>query len=47
VNITETEGQRVVKGPRVELPFIGHSIKLKKVNIGIEKTPNISNVVYY
>jgi hypothetical protein len=33
VNITETEGQRDVEGPRVELPFIGHPIKIKKVNI--------------
>jgi hypothetical protein len=34
VNITETEGQRDVEGPGVELPFIGHPIKIKKVNFG-------------
>jgi hypothetical protein len=34
VNIVETEGQRDVEGPRVELPFIGQPIKINKVNIG-------------
>jgi hypothetical protein len=29
VNITEIEGQRDVEGPRVELQFIGQSIKIK------------------
>jgi hypothetical protein len=33
VNIAETEGQRYVEGPGVELPFIGQLIKIKKVNI--------------
>jgi hypothetical protein len=47
VNIIEIEGQRDVEGPRVELPFIGQSIKINKVNIGIEKTPNFDNVRYY
>jgi hypothetical protein len=47
VNITKTEGQRDVEGPGVELPFIGQLIKIKKVNIGIEETPNISNVRDY
>jgi hypothetical protein len=36
MNIAETEGQRDVEGPAVEIPFIGHSIKIKKVNIGTE-----------
>jgi hypothetical protein len=36
-----------VQGPRVELPFIGQSIKIKKVNIGIEHTPNFENVGDY
>jgi hypothetical protein len=36
VNIVETEGQRDIEGPGVELPFIGQPIKIKKVNIGIE-----------
>jgi hypothetical protein len=40
----ETEGQRDVEGPRVELPFIGQPIKIKKVNIGIEETPKLTNV---
>jgi hypothetical protein len=47
VKMTETEGQRDVEGPRVELPFIRQLIKIKKVNIGTEKTPNIANVRYY
>ena len=34
VNIAETEGQRDIEGPGVELPFIGQPIKIKKVNIG-------------
>jgi hypothetical protein len=34
VKIAETEGQRDVEGPGVELPFIGQLIKIKKFNIG-------------
>jgi hypothetical protein len=41
VNITKTEGHRDIEGPRVELHFIGQPIKIKKVNIGIEKTQNL------
>jgi hypothetical protein len=44
VNITEIEGQRNVEGPGVEIPFIGQPIKIKKVNIGIDETPKLSNV---
>jgi hypothetical protein len=47
VNITETEGQRDVEGPRIELPFIGKTIKIKKVNIGTEETLNLTNVRDY
>jgi hypothetical protein len=47
VNITKTEGKRDIEGPRVELPFIGYLIKIKKVNIGIEKTPKLANVGDY
>jgi hypothetical protein len=47
VNITKTKGQRDVEGPRVEIPFIGQPIKIKKVNIGIEKTPKLENVGDY
>jgi hypothetical protein len=47
VNIAETEGQRDVEGPGVGLPFIGHPIKIKKVNIGTEKTPKFANIGYY
>jgi hypothetical protein len=47
VNITETEGQRDVEGPGVELPLIGHPINIKKVNIGTEHTPKIANVGDY
>jgi hypothetical protein len=36
-----------VEGPGVELPFIGQPIKIKKVNIGTEKTPNLANVGDY
>jgi hypothetical protein len=43
VNITKIEGQRDIEGPGVELPFIGHSIKIKKVNIGTEQTPKVAN----
>jgi hypothetical protein len=39
VNIIETEGQRDIEGPGIELPFIGKPIKIKKVNIGKELTP--------
>jgi hypothetical protein len=47
VNITEIEGQRDVEGPRVELPFIGHPIKIKKVNIGTKQTLKLANVGDY
>jgi hypothetical protein len=47
VNIATTEGQRDVEIPRVELPFIGHSIEIKKVNIGTEKAPKLANVGDY
>jgi hypothetical protein len=47
VNITETEGQRNVEGPGVELPFIGNAIKIKKVNIGTEQTTKLANVGDY
>jgi hypothetical protein len=47
VNIIETEGQRYIEGPGVELPFIGKPIKIKKVNIGIEQTPKLANVGDY
>ena len=36
-----------MEGPRVELPFIGHPIKIKKVNIGTEETPKLANVRDY
>jgi hypothetical protein len=47
VKIAETEGQRDVEEPGVELPFIGQPIKINKVNIGTEQTPNLSNVGDY
>jgi hypothetical protein len=36
-----------VEGPRVEMPFIGKPIKINKVNIGTEQTPNFANVGDY
>jgi hypothetical protein len=47
VNIAETEGQRDIEGSGIELPLIGHPIKIKKVNIGKEKAPKLANVGYY
>jgi hypothetical protein len=47
VNIVETEGHRDVERPGVELPFIGQPIKIKKVNIGIEKEPKLANIRDY
>jgi hypothetical protein len=47
VNIVETEGQRDVEGPGIELPFIGQPIKIKKVNIGTKETPKLANVTDY
>jgi hypothetical protein len=47
VNIAETEGQRDVEGPGVELSFIGQPIKINKVNIGTEQTLKFSNVGDY
>jgi hypothetical protein len=47
VNIAETKGQRDIEGPRVELPFIGQPIKIKKVNIGTEQAPKLANVGDY
>jgi hypothetical protein len=47
VNISETEGQRDIEGPRVELPFVGKPIKINKVNIGTEQAPKLENVGDY
>jgi hypothetical protein len=47
VNITEIEGQRDIEGPGIELPFIGQSINIKKVNIGTKKAPKLVNVGDY
>ena len=47
INTTETEVQRDVEGPGVQLPFIGQPIKINKVNIGTEKTPKLANVGDY
>jgi hypothetical protein len=47
VNITKIEGQRDIEGPRVKLPFIGQPIKIRRVNIGTEKTPKLANVGDY
>jgi CTP:phosphocholine cytidylyltransferase-like protein len=47
VNIRETECQRDVEGPGVELPFIGQPIKIKKVNIGTKQTLKLANLGDY
>ena len=47
LTIIETEGQRDVEGPGVELPFVGQPIKIKKVNIGTEQTLKLENVGDY
>jgi hypothetical protein len=47
VNIVETEGQRDIEGPGIELPFIGQPIKIKKVIIGTEQEPKLANAGYY
>jgi hypothetical protein len=47
VNISKTEGQRDIEGIGIELPFVGHPIKIKKVNIRTEKTPKLANVGDY
>jgi hypothetical protein len=47
VNISETEGQRDIKGLGIELPFVGQLIKIKKVNIGTKKGPKLANVGDY
>jgi hypothetical protein len=47
VNIAETEGQRDVEGLGVELPFIGKTININKVNSGTEETLKLANVGDY
>jgi hypothetical protein len=47
MNITETEVQRDVEGPRVELPFIGQPIKINKFNVRTRHTPKLANVGDY
>jgi hypothetical protein len=47
VNILETEGQRDIEGPRIELPFVGEPIKIKKVNIGTKEAHKLENVGDY
>jgi hypothetical protein len=45
VNILETKGQRDIEGTGIELPFVGQPIKIKKVNIGTEKTPKLAKPI--
>jgi hypothetical protein len=47
MNISKNEGQKDIEGPGIELPFVGKPIKIKKVNIGKEKTPKLANVGDY
>jgi hypothetical protein len=47
VNILETKGQRDIEGIEIELHFVGHPIKIKKVNIGTKQTPKLANVGDY
>jgi hypothetical protein len=47
VNMVENEGHRDIEETRVELPFIGQPIKIKKVNIGTEKAPKLANIGDY
>jgi hypothetical protein len=47
VNIAKIEGQIDVEVPRVELPFIGQPINIKKINIGTEQTLKLANVGDY
>jgi hypothetical protein len=47
VKILETKGQQDIEGPGIELPFVGKPIKIKKVNIGTEKTPKLENAGDY
>jgi hypothetical protein len=47
VKILETEGQRNIEGPGIELSFIGQPIKINKVNIGTKKTLKSENVGDY
>ena len=48
VNILETEGQRDIEGPGIELPFAREPIKIKKVNIGTkQQAPKLANVGDY
>jgi hypothetical protein len=47
VNIIETQGHKNVEEPRVDLPFIGQPIKIKKFNIGTKETLKLSSVKDY
>jgi hypothetical protein len=47
VNIIETDGQRDIEGPGVEIPFIEHPIKIKKVNIGTRHIVKLANIGDY
>jgi hypothetical protein len=47
VNISETEGQRDIERPGIELPFVGKPIKIKQVNNGTKQAPKLANVGYY
>jgi hypothetical protein len=47
VNIAKTEGHKDIEGPWIELPFVVHPIKIKKVSIGTEKTRKLENVGDY
>jgi hypothetical protein len=47
IQITEVQGEREVEGPKLESKEFDATLKIKKVNIGIEENPNISSIGDY
>ena len=47
INISESKGSRTVAGPTLECLEITEKLKIKKVNIGTEETPQITSIGNY
>ena len=47
INIPESEGSREVEGSSISSEQFVKPLKIKKVNIGSEENPKISNIIDY
>ena len=47
ININETEGERAVQGPPLQVPDVAQPLKTKRVNIGSKEHPKFVSVGDY